>query len=494
MITVLMIISMQMLFSEQRRRWAALAVVCLGQLMMVLDMTIVNVALPDIQADMRFSQASLTWVLDAYMIAFGSFLLLAGRLGDLIGRKRVFLAGLVLFTAASAACGLAQSQGELIAARFVQGLGGAVASSVVLALIVTEFRAPRERAIAMSVYTFVVSSGGSIGLLAGGSLTQALSWHWIFFINLPIGAAAFVLGRILIEESPAPGLRRGVDWLGALLMTGATMLVVYAIVKAGEYGWGSAHTLGFGGAGLALLGAFAALEARLRDPIFPPRILRVRGLMASSLVRGLLITGMFSTFVLGSLYLERVRGYGAFETGLAFLPMTLVMGALSLGVAARLMRRFGPQALLLAGLALITAGLGRLSQLGDHSAYLPDVLVPFVLLGLGAGCAFLPLMTLAMADVPATDAGLASGIVNASLQISAAVGIAALGTIATDRAQQMVSDGSGLGHALTAGYTLAWELGAVSVLAGIAVAVTLLRRPGTGGGLRRRAGEALEAA
>ncbi len=494
MITVAMIIFMQMLLSEQRRRWAALAVVCLGQLMIVLDMTIVNVALPGIQADMRFTQSSLTWVLDAYMIAFGSFLLLAGRVGDLIGRKRVFLAGLVLFTAASALCGLAESQGTLIAARFIQGLGGAVASSVILALIVTEFRAPRERAIAMSVYTFIVSSGGSIGLLAGGSLTEALNWHWIFFINLPIGAAAFLLGRVLIEESPAPGLRRGVDWLGALLMTGATMLVVYAIVKAGEFGWGSAHTLGFAGAGLALLAAFAALEARLRDPIFPPRILRVRGLMASSAVRGLLITGMFSTFVLGSLYLERVRGYGAFETGLAFLPMTVVMGAFSLGPAARIMQRIGPPRMLFAGLVLITLSLLGMSQLGDDSAYAPDVLVPFLLLGAGAGLAFLPLMTLAMADVPATDAGLAGGIVNASLQISAAIGIAALGTIATDRSDALVSDGSGLGHALTAGYTLAWELGALIVLAGIAVTVTLLRRPSDGGGLRRRAGEALEAA
>jgi EmrB/QacA subfamily drug resistance transporter len=494
MIPVLMIIYMQMLFSEQRRRWAALAVVCLGQLMVVLDATIVNVALPGIQADMQFSQSSLTWVLDAYMIAFGSFLLLAGRVGDLVGRKRVFLAGLVVFTGASVLCGLAETQAELIAARFVQGLGGAIASSVILALIVTEFRAARERAAAMSVYTFVVSSGGSIGLLAGGSLTEAFNWHWIFFINLPIGAAAFILGRMLIEESPAPGLQRGVDWLGALLMTGATMLVVYAIVKAGDYGWGSAHTLGFAGAGAVLLAAFARLESRLRDPIFPPRVLRVRGLMASSLVRGLLITGMFSTFVLGSLYLERVRGFGAFETGLAFLPMTLVLGAMSLGPAAWLMRRFGPQRMLLAGLALITLALVGLSRLGDHSAYAPDVLVPFLLLGLGAGSAFLPLMTLAMADVPATDAGLASGIVNASLQISAAIGVAALGTIATDRTEEMVNDGSGLGHALTAGYTLAWELGAVSVLAGIAVAVTLLRAPGAGGGLRRRSREVLEAA
>jgi EmrB/QacA subfamily drug resistance transporter len=489
-----MIISMQWLISEGRRRWAALVVVCLGQLMMVLDATIVNVALPSIQADLHFTQANLTWVLDAYMIAFGSFLLLAGRLGDLAGRKRVFLAGLVLFTAASAACGLAPDQGALIAARFVQGLGGAVASAVVLALIVTEFRAPGERAIAMSVYTFVVSSGGSIGLLAGGSLTQALGWHWIFFINLPIGAAAFLLGRILIEESPAPGLSARVDWLGAVLMTVATMLIVYAIVKASEYGWGSAHTLGFGAAGGALLACFALLEARLRDPIFPPRILRVRGLMASSAVRGLLITGMFSTFVLGALYLERVRGYGALQTGLAFLPMTLTLGGLSLGPAARLMRRFGPPRLLLAGLVTITLALLGLSRVSEHSAYAPDILVPFVLLGLGAGLAFLPLMTLAMAEVPATDAGLASGIVNASLQLSAALGVATLGTIAADRANSLVDAGTRLPDALTAGYTLAWAIGALTVVAGIVVAVALLGGPGGGRRGRQPYGAASTAA
>jgi len=388
----------------------------------------------------------------------------------------VFLAGLVLFVAASAACGLAQDQATLIGARFLQGLGGAVASAVILALIVTEFRAPRERATAMSVYTFIVSSGGSIGLLAGGTLTEALGWHWIFFINLPIGLVAYLLGRVLIEESPHTGLRRNVDWLGAVLVTAATGLVVYAIVTAAEHGWGSAHTLGWGGVGLGLLGAFAVLESRHRDPIFPPRILRVRGLIVSSVVRGLLITGMFSTFVLGSLYLQRVQGYGALETGLAFLPMTLVMGAMSLGPAARLQARVGPPRMLIAGLSTIVLALVTLSTLDDGSSYLPDVLLPFLLLGLGAGTSFLPLMTLAMADVPDTDAGLASGIVNASLQISAAIGVAALGTIAADHTQSLVAGGSGMPHALTAGYTLAWTIGAASVLAGIAVTAALLLR------------------
>jgi EmrB/QacA subfamily drug resistance transporter len=462
-------------FTGDRRRWIVLAVVCLGQLMMVLDATIVNVALPAIQRNLHFSQANLTWVVDAYMIAFGGFLLFAGRLGDLIGRKRVFLAGLVLFTAASTACGLSGDQTVLIAARFVQGLGGAVASSVILALIITDFTRPRERAIAMSVYTFIISSGGSIGLLAGGALTQAISWHWIFFINVPIGIATLLLGRVLIDETEAIGLDKGVDVLGSILVTVAAMVGVYAIVTATKYGWGSAHTLGIGGVAVALLVAFVALEARVPNPIFPLRILRLRGLIGSSFVRGFLVTGMFATFLFGALYLQNVRRYDAVHTGLAFLPMTLAMGGLSLGVTARIVARFGALRVLLGGLITITAALLLLSRAGAHASYFPSICVPFLLLGLGAGTAFLPLTTLAMEDVPARDAGLASGIVNASIQVSAAIGIAVLGTIATSRTHTLSGAGSSLADALTGGYHLAFEIGAGSVVVGALVALTVLR-------------------
>jgi EmrB/QacA subfamily drug resistance transporter len=468
-------ITINSLISGERRRWVTLAVVCMGQLMMVLDATIVNVALPSMQRDLGFSQANLAWVIDAYMIAFGSFLLLAGRLGDLVGRKRMFLGGLVLFTAASAACGIADSQVVLIVARFIQGLGGAIASAAVLALLITEFPKPSERAIAMSVYTFIVSSGGSIGLLAGGVLTQSLSWHWIFFINLPIGIVTFVLGRALITETDRPGLGQGVDVLGALLVTVSLMLGVYAIVKATEYGWVSAHTLGFGGAALALLAAFVAVESRIANPMFPLRILRVPGLAASSVVRAFLVTGMFSTFLLGVLYLQHVHGYGALETGLAFLPLTLIMGLMSLGVTARLMGRFGPLRVLLVGLAAIAASLVLLSQLPAHTSYFPTIFVPFTLLGFGAGLSFLPLMTMAMASVPLADAGLASGIVNASLQISAAIGIAALGTVAAARTKVLTGLGQHPVQALTGGFHLAWAIGAGAVLVGALIAVVWLR-------------------
>ena len=470
-------ITISRLIQGERRRWVSLAVVCLGQLMMVLDATIVNVALPSMQRDLHFSQANLAWVVDAYMIAFGSFLLLAGRLGDLFGRRRMFLTGLVVFTLASIACGLAGDQVVLIVARFVQGLGGAIASAAVLALLVTEFPEPRERAIAMSVYTFIIASGGSIGLLAGGVLTQALGWHWIFFINVPIGIATFALGRALINETERVGLGRHIDAVGAALVTVALMLGVYAIVKATEYGWLSAHTLGFGALSLALLGLFAAVEARVANPMFPPRIVHVPGLVTSSVVRGFLVTGMFSTFLLGVLYLQHVHGYGALTTGLAFLPTTLALGGLSVGITARLMARFGPLRVLLAGLTGITAALVLLATLPAHAAYFPTIFVPFLLLGLGAGLSFLPLTIIAMAEVPPADAGLASGIVNASLQISGAIGIAALSTVAAERTKVLAGLGQHHLQALTGGFQLAWTLGAAAVVVGAVIALVWLRRP-----------------
>jgi MFS family permease len=326
---------------SDRRRWIALVVLCLGQLMIVLDATIVNVALPSIQHDLHFTQASLTWVVNAYLIAFGSFLLLAGRLGDLAGRKKVFLGGLAVFTTASALCGLADSQGLLIGARFLQGIGGAVASSVIIAIIVTEFPARGEQAKALGVFSFVASAGGSIGLLAGGVITHAIDWHWIFFINVPIGVAAIALGAALVEENEGAGLRQGVDVFGAVLMTAATMLAVYAIVGTDTYGWGSARTLGLGAVALAGIGAFLAYEARVRNPIMPLRVLRSRSLTGANLVRGFLVIGMFSAFFLGALYLEHVLGYDPVQTGLAFLPMTLAIGALSVAVTPRLLTRFG---------------------------------------------------------------------------------------------------------------------------------------------------------
>ncbi|MBV8975522.1 MAG: MFS transporter [Sinobacteraceae bacterium] len=472
-----MITLLKTLITPDRRRWIALAVVCMGQLMMVLDATIVNVALPSMQRDLGFSQANLAWVVDAYMIAFGSFLLLAGRLGDLLGRKRMFLIGLILFTLASVACGIADSQGLLIGARFVQGLGGAVASAAVLALLVTEFPEPAERAVAMSVYTFIVASGGSIGLLAGGVLTQAVSWHWIFFINVPIGLVTFMLGRALINETERLGLGHGVDVIGSLLVTVALMLGVYAIVKATDYGWLSLHTVGFGVAALALLAVFVAVESRLANPMFPLRILRVPGLAASSVVRGFLVTGMFSTFLLGVLYLQHVHGYGALRTGLAFLPLTLVLGLSSVGITARLMERFGPTRVLVAGLITITASLFLLSRLPAHTAYLPAIFVPFTLLGVGAGLSFLPLTMIAMAEVPSADAGLASGIVNASLQISAAIGIAALGTVAAERTKVLAGLGQHHLQALTGGFHLAWAIGAGAVAIGALITLLALRPP-----------------
>jgi EmrB/QacA subfamily drug resistance transporter len=472
---------------SDRRRWIALVVLCLGQLMIVLDATIVNVALPSIQGDLHFSQASLTWIVNAYLIAFGSFLLLAGRLGDLVGRRKVFIAGLALFTAASALCGVADSQGLLISARFVQGIGGAVASSVIIAIIVTEFPAPAERAKALGVFAFVASGGGSIGLLAGGVLTHAINWHWIFFINVPIGIVTIALGLFLVKENVGAGLRQGVDVLGSFLITAAMMLGVYTIVQTDSYGWGSARTLGLGAVALAMIAAFGAYESRIENPIVPLRVLRSRSLTGANLVRGFLVIGMFSSFFLGALYLEHVLGYSSVETGLAFLPMTLSIGVLSVGVTPRLVTSFGPKRTLIPGLAMSLAGLLIFARVPIHADYWTELFPAFLLIGLGAGTSFMPLITLAMSEVPAADSGLASGLVNVSQQMAAAIGVAVLGTLAASRTSSLLASGDSSLTALTGGYRLAFLIAAACVGIGIALALAILRSPQTVAGRKAAA-------
>jgi EmrB/QacA subfamily drug resistance transporter len=446
--------------------------------MIVLDTTIVNVALPAVQRDLHFTQGNLTWVVNAFLVTFGSFLLLAGRLGDLLGRRRVFLAGVVVFTAASALCGLAPSQGFLIGARFLQGVGGALQASVILAIIVTEFPRPSDRARAMSAYVFVSVSGGSLGLLAGGALTQALDWHWIFFVNLPIGIATMLLGRTLIPEDEGLGLEHGVDWLGSILVTVSLMTAVYAIVQATTHGWGSPQVLGFGALAIALMGAFLTLEARIENPIMPLRILRLRGLIGASAVRGLLVTGMYSTFFLGTLYLEHVLHYSALQTGLAFLPWTVTVGILSLGVTAALVRRYGPMRVLVLGMVTVIIGLALLSTAGTQTSFFPTIFLAYLAIGLGIGSAFMPLLTIAMADVPAADAGLGSGITNVSQQVAGALGLAVLGTIATNHSKALEAQGHTFASSLVSGYHVAFAIGAASVAIGILSALAVLRTPG----------------
>jgi len=461
--------------SDSRRRWLALVVVCFGQLMIMLDSTIVNVALPSIQHDLDFTQADLTWVVNAYLIAYGSFLLVAGRAGDLIGRKKVFLAGVALFTVASVFSGMSHGATELVVGRFLQGLGGSLSGGVIVAIIVTEFTKPVERAQAMSVFTFVIAGGGAIGLLAGGALTQWANWHWIFFINLPIGLATLVFGAWLMDENRGLGLRQGVDAVGALLITSAVMAGVYAIVTASDQGWTSEHTLGFGGLSIVLLGVFLAVQARVRNPLMPLRILRIRTLTGASAARALLVAGMFSNFFVGALYLQHVHGFSAFATGLAFLPTTLALGILSAGVTARLMGRFGPRTIALVGMSTIAVGLLLLSGADQHAAYLPRIFFSYVLLGIGGGMSFMPLLNISMSQVPGDDAGLASGFGNLTMQMGGAVGLAVVGTISAGHTRALAAQGYTLVSALTGGYQLAFLIAAASVLAGITVVFAALR-------------------
>jgi EmrB/QacA subfamily drug resistance transporter len=463
--------------TNDRSRWAALYVLCVGMLMIVLDVTVVNVALPSIQDDLGFSQSSLAWVVNAYLIAFGGLLLLAGRLGDLIGRRSIFLAGLGVFTVASLLCGLAQSQEMLIAARFLQGVGGAMTSAVILGMIVTMFPEPREQAKAIGVYAFVASAGGSVGLLAGGVLTQAINWHWIFFINVPIGIATALFALRLLEPDRGIGLRQGADVPGALLVTGALMLGVYTIViPAAEDGWGAGSTLLLGGLSLALLAAFVAREATARTPLVPLRIFRSRNISGANLIQCLSVAGMFGVFFLGALYLQRIQGYDALQTGLAFLPVTIAMGTLSVRYTEPLISRFGARGTLLPGLGLIALALVLFAQAPVDGDYVADVLPTMILLGVGAGLCFPALMTLAMSGATPSDAGLASGLVNTTAQVGGALGLAVLATLSASRSEGLAEQGESAAAALTGGYQLAFLIGAVLVGAAIVVAAAVLER------------------
>ena len=468
----------QLTAADDRRRWLALVVLCVGMLMIVLDVTVVNVALPSIQSDLGFSQSSLAWVVNAYLISFGGLLLLAGRLGDLLGRRRIFMIGLGVFTVASLLCGLAQSQGMLIAARFAQGVGGAMTSAVILGMIVTMFPEPKDQAKAIGIYGFVASAGGSIGLLAGGVLTDAINWHWIFFINLPIAIGTALFAARLIDRDAGIGIGRGADVLGATLVTGALMLGVYTIVKASEYGWGSLHTVGLGALALALLGAFVARQATASNALMPLRVFRSSNVSGANLVQVVVVAGMFGMFFMGTLYMERVLGYGPLEIGLAFLPATVLMGIFSAVVSARLNSRFGARTTLVPALAAVLGSLILFALAPVDGSYATDVLPAAILIGVGAGLAFPSLMTLAMSGATPSDAGLASGLINTTAQVGGALGLAVLATLASSRTEDLLGSGHSTAAALTSGYHLAFVVGAGLIAAGIAIALAVLRPEG----------------
>jgi EmrB/QacA subfamily drug resistance transporter len=462
--------------SNDRRRWWALLVLCLGVLMIVLDTTIVNVALPSIRTDLGFSETSLVWVVNAYMLTFGGFLLLGGRLGDLYGHRKLFLAGITLFTLASLACGLAQSQVVLVAARAVQGLGGAVVSAVALSLIMTLFPEPGPRAKAMGVYGFVCAGGGSIGVLLGGLLTSQLNWHWIFLVNLPIGAAVFALCLWLIPAGRGQQGQR-LDLGGAVTITLSLMLAVYAVVNGNEAGWGSGQTVGLLAAALVLLAAFLFIEARVSSPLVPLSLFRLRNVAVSNIGGVLWAAAMFAWFFISALYMQLVLEYTPLQVGLAFLPANLIMAAFSLGLSARLVMRFGLRLPLAAGLGLAAAGLALFAAAPVDGSFILHVLPGMLLLGLGAGMALNPMLLAAMSDVEPGDAGLASGVVNTAFMMGGALGLAVLASLAAGRTAGLQGAGAAQAAALTGGYQLAFAVGALFALAAAVLGAWLLRNP-----------------
>jgi len=460
------------------RRWQALALLCLGAFMIVIDMTIVNVALPSIGADLRFADASLVWVVNAYLLTFGGCLLLGGRLGDLYGQRRVFLIGLAFFTLTSLACGLARSQGLLVTARAVQGIGGAIVDAVSLSLIMSLFTSPAERAKAMGVYGFVCAGGGSVGVLAGGLLTSQLDWHWIFLVNVPIGAAVFVLCLKLLPVDAAVQHGGRLDVAGAVTITAALMLAVYAVIGGNEAGWLSTRTLGLLAVAAATFVAFVVIESRVTAPLVPLRLFRLRNIVVANIVGVLWSAGMFAWFFISALYLQIVLGYSAMEVGLACLPSNLAMAALSLGASAWLVGRYGLRVPLAGGLALAALGLALFASAPGEGRYLADVLPGMLLLGIGAGVAFNPLLLAAMSDVSESESGLASGVVNTAFMMGGALGLAVLASLAASRTAGLQAVGAAPLEALAGGYAVAFWIGAACALGGAILG---------GVGLRQRA-------
>ena len=472
-----------------RARWLALVIVCLGDLMIVLDVTIVNVALPSIREDLGFSEASLAWVVNAYLLTFGGLLLLGGRLGDLYGQRKLFIFGITLFTLASLACGIATTQGFLVAARAIQGIGGAIASAVSLSLIMTLFTEPAERAKAMGFFGFVASGGGTIGVILGGVLTDSLNWHWIFLVNVPIGVLVCALCLRLLPPAPGMASTGRLDIGGAVSVTASLMVATYAIVNGNQEGWTSFQTLGLLALAVVLLGVFLTIESRVRAPLMPLRLFRQRNIATANTVGVLWAAAMFAWFFLSALYLQLVLGYSPLEVGLAFLPATLIMGGFSLGLSAKLVMRFGIRPPLATGLLVAAAGLLLFVRAPVDGSYWPDALPSMILLGIGAGMAFNPVLLAAMNDVEPSESGLASGLVNTSFMMGGALGLAILASLAASRSDSLRDSGDGALQALTGGYHLAFLVGAIFAIVAAALGTALLRAE-----LRQPAPEGEEAA
>jgi EmrB/QacA subfamily drug resistance transporter len=460
---------------DGRKRWLALYILCLGNLMIVLDGTIVNVALPSIRADLGFSETSLAWVVNGYLLTFGGFLLLGGRLGDLFGHRRLFLIGITVFTIASLACGLASSQEFLVGARAVQGFGGALVSVVALSLIMILFTEDAERAKAMGVVGFVLSGGGTAGVLLGGVLTDAFSWHWIFLVNLPVGVAVFALCLALLPPDRRAAAGGRLDIAGAVTVTASLMLAVYAIVNGNGNGWTSGETIGLLAAAVALLALFLAIEARVSSPLMPLGLFRFRNLATANVVAVLMAGAMFAWFFLSALYLQLVLGYSPLQVGLGFLPSTLVWGAASIALSDRLVMRYGIKLPVIGGLLLFLVGLVLFARAPVDGNFAVDVLPGMIVMGIGGGITFNPLLLAAMGDVAPTEAGLASGIVNTAFMMGGALGLAVLASLAASRTDSLRASGDAPLVALTGGYHAAFLAGALFAAAGVVGA--LLLRP-----------------